>query len=414
MKTPNIVDPTELGFNPNHLNKIDDLVQLQISRNEYQGMIVLVARHGKVCYFKEFGKADEGKPMQKDAIFRLASMSKVITAVGFMRLWDLGLVSLHDPLSNFIPEFADMKVAKVKKNGTYKLVPAKTPITLHHLLSMTAGFTNSWWDEAFDNPVYKVVPKLYGEAGVRDDMNAIDITLEEYAQRVATVPLIAQPGKMHDYSNTSVDLIARVIEIISGQNFNEYLKEHIFGPLGMDETWFFIPEDQKHRLAETYHFGRDERHTENVQVGPFKLGPEGAHSKIHKFFSGAAGLHGTTLDYFRFAQMLLNMGTLDGVRILSPAAVKLMTSNQIGKLNNWQLTGNKWGYFVDIQEGENSPTNAYLGGPGAYSWQGYYSTKFVNNPAKDTLILTMSAVAADGALPSNLRIIALVNAALEN
>ena len=408
------VDPTSVGMSSEALARIDALVDKHLSENAYQGMVVLVARHGQVCYFKAFGKADEEVPMSTDSIFRLASMSKVPSSVAVMQLWERGLITLSDPISAYIPAFANPKVAICAADGSYEAVPAKREITIHDLLTMTAGMTNTWWDGAFEPHAYKVVPKLLAEAGVRDDMNNPPITLEENINKLATVPLIAHPGEMFDYSNNSVDTLCRLVEVVSGQNFDEYLREHIFGPLGMDQTWFYIPEDQKSRLAEIYWPGRDERQTENVPVGPLTLGPEGAHSPDHTYFSGAGGLHGTTHDYFRFAQMLLNKGELDGVRVLSPAAVELMTSNQIGELTNWQLTQNKWGYQLDLQAGTNAPAGSphYLGGAGAYSWQGYFSTKFVNNPARDTVILTMTTVAADGALPHNMRIIAAANAAV--
>ncbi|HIW28738.1 MAG TPA: beta-lactamase family protein [Candidatus Luteococcus avicola] len=411
---PEVVDPRSVGVSPDQLEVVDRLVEEQIASNAYQGIVVLVARHGKPCYFKAFGKADEHQAMKTDAIFRLASMSKVLTAVCVLQLWEQGRLSLSDPISTYLPEFANPQVAVCHPDGTYTLRPATREITAHDLLSMTAGMTNTWWADAYPLPAYHVVPYLYAKAGVRDDMNAPNMTLAENIARLATVPLIADPGTMFDYSNSSVDTLCRLVEVISGQDFDSYQREHILTPLSMDETWFFIPDHQRSRLAEVYWPGRDEPHTQNVPVGPVSLGPEGAHSPHHTYFSGAAGLHGTTADYFRFAQMLLNKGELDGTRILSRASVELMTSNQIGDLTNWQLTQNKWGYMLDIQEGVNAPVGSlhYLGGPGAYSWQGYFSTKFVNNPQRDTVILTMTTPAADGALPHNLRIIAAANAAV--
>lgn len=408
------VDPASVGMSSDRLARIDELVAGHLAENAYQGMVVLVARHGKVCYFTSFGKADEGVEMTTDSIFRLASMSKVPSAVAVMQLWERGLIALSDPIASYIPAFANPQVAICAPDGSHELVAANRDITIHDLLTMTAGMTNTWWDGAFAPDAYKVVPKLLAEAGVRDDMNNPPITLEENINTLATVPLMAHPGEMFDYSNNSVDTLCRLVEVVSGQSFDEYLREHIFGPLKMDETWFHIPEEQKSRLAETYFPGRDERHVNNVPVGPLTLGPEGAHSPHHTYFSGAGGLHGTTSDYFRFAQMLLNKGELDGVRVLSPAAVEVMTTNQIGELSNWQLTQNKWGYQLDIQEGTNAPVGSphYLGGAGAYSWQGYFSTKFVNNPERDTVVLTMTTIAADGALPHNLKIIAAANAAV--
>ena len=182
----------------------------------------------------------------------------------------------------------------------------------------------------------------------------------------------------------------------------------------MHETWFFPPASVRERIAAVYWAGRDEKQTEASPLGHGMLGPQYKFSEHRTYFSGAGGLHGTTADYFRFAQMLLNRGELDGVRVLSPSSVRLMTTNQIGELRNWQLTQNKWGYMVDIQEGVNAPAGSihYLGGPGAYSWQGFFSTKFVNNPAQDTVILTMSTPGFDGALPHNLRLVAAAAAAV--
>lgn len=414
VRTPDLVSPESVGVSSDALAAVDALVARQLEHDAYQGNVVLLARHGRICYFTASGKADEGVDMELDSIFRLASMSKVPTAVAVLQLWEHGLISLADPISTYIPEFANPQVAVCAPDGSHELVPASREITIHDLLTMTAGLTNTWWHCAFPQPVYQVVPQIYADAGVRDDMNAPDLTLEENIKRVASVPLIANPGEMFDYSNSSVDTLCRLVEVVSGQNFDEYQRTHILEPLGMHETWFFIPDEQRHRLAEVYWPGRDEKQTENVPMGPLRLGPEGAHSSHHTYFSGAAGLHGTTHDYFRFAQMLLNRGELDEERILSPAAVELMTTNEIGDLDNWQLTQNKWGYMVDIQQGVNAPPGSlhYLGGPGAYSWQGYFSTKFVNNPARDTVILTMTTPAADGALPANLRLIAALNAAV--
>ena len=412
--TPEVVSPESVGMSSEQLRRLDELVARHIEGNAYQGNVVLVARHGQICHFAAAGKLTDGVAMTTDAVFRLASMSKVVAAVAVLQLWERGLISLADPISVHLPEFANPQVAVCAADGGYELRDAAREVTVHHLLSMTAGMTNTWWDGAFPHPAYNVVPRLYAEAGVRDDMNAPDLTLEENIKRVATVPLIADPGEMFDYSNSSVDTLCRLVEVVSGKSYDDYQRTHILQPLGMDETWFFIPEEHRSRLAEVYWPGRDEKQTANVAVGPLTLGPEGAHSPHHTYFSGAAGLHGTTHDYFKFAQMLLNKGEFGGERILSPAAVELMTSNQIGELDNWQLTQNKWGYMLDIQQGTNAPAGSmhYLGGPGAYSWQGYFSTKFVNNPARDTVILTMSTPAADGALAHNLRLIAAANAAV--
>ena len=261
--------------------------------------------------------------------------------------------------------------------------------------------------------MYGCVPQLYKDAGIMDDLNAPPTTLEENIKKLAEIPLIAHPGTMFDYSNNSADTLCRLVEVVSGLDFDTYQRRHILEPLNMHETWFFPPQDQHHRLAAVYWAGRDEKQTEPFPLGLGMLGPQFTFSPHQTYFSGAGGLHGTTADYFRFAQMLLNNGELDGVRVLSPASVRLMTTNQIGDLCNWQLTQNKWGYMLDIQERENAPSGSvhWLGGPGAYSWQGFFSTKFVNNPRLGTVIMTMSTPGFDGALPHNLRMLAAATAA---
>ena len=411
---PEIVQPESVGMSSKYLSNIDNLAGKYIHEKVYKGVVVLVARHGQICYFKAFGDADEGITMPTDAVFRLASMSKVPSSVAVLQLFDQGKIALHEPISNYIPEFKDPKVAVLQDWGVVKFVTAKREITIHDLLTMTAGMTNTWWYNLFTPQVYSVVPKMYKEAGLMDDLDAPPITLEDNVKILARMPLMSHPGEMFDYSNNSVETLCRLVEIVSGKSFDEYLRENIFKPLGMNETWFFPPEDQLYRVAPVFWAGKGEKQTEKSPLGLGMLGPNYTFSPYKTYFSGAAGLHGTTYDYYRFAQMLLNKGELDGVRVVSRAAVELMTTNQIGHLTNWQLTQNKWGYQVDIQEGPNAPAGSlhYLGGPGAYSWQGFFSTKFVNNPARDTVILTMSTPGFDGALPHNLRMIAAATAAV--
>ena len=173
------VDPEDVGMSSACLRNIDALQERYLAENAYQGSVVLVARHGKVCYFTAFGKADEGVPMATDTIFRLASMSKVVAAVAVMQLFEQGRIALHEPISTYLPEFADPKVAVVKDWGVTQLVTAEREITPHDLLSMTAGMTNTWWHRVFEPSVYGVVPQLYKDAGITDDLNTPATTLEE-------------------------------------------------------------------------------------------------------------------------------------------------------------------------------------------------------------------------------------------
>ena len=225
-----------------------------------------------MCYFKAFGKADEGVPMATDSIFRLASMSKVVAAACVMQLFEQGRIALHEPISTYLPEFADPKVAVVKDWQVTQLVTAEREITVHDLLTMTAGMTNTWWHRVFEPSVYGVVPQLYKDAGVVDDMSAPATTLEENIKKLAQMPLIAHPGTMFDYSNNSVDTLCRLVEVVSGLDFDTYQRRYVLDPLQMHETWmhetwFFTPDDQQHRIAAVYEAGRDEKVTEARPLG---------------------------------------------------------------------------------------------------------------------------------------------------
>ena len=183
---------------------------------------------------------------------------------------------------------------------------------------------------------------------------------------------MANPGEVFDYSNNPVDTLCRLVEVVSGVDLDTYLRRNIFEPLGMNEIWFYPPEEVTDRVAAVYWAGTKDRQTEDFPLGLGMMGVDYGFGGAKRFFSGAGGLHSTTYDYYRFAQMLLNRGELDGVRVLSQSAVDLMTHNEIGDLTNWQLTQNKWGYQLDIQEGVNAPvgSSTYLGGAGAYSLAG--------------------------------------------
>ena len=246
------VDPAEVGVSADYLANIDALQRRCLAENAYQGSVVLMARHGKVCYFKAFGKADEGVEMATDSIFRLASMTKVVAAVAVLQLFERGLIALHEPIATYLPAFADTKVAVVKDWAVTQLRTAERPITIHDLLTMTAGMTNTWWHGLFEPPIYHVVPKLYHEAGLVDDLNTPPTTLERNVELIASLPLIADPGTMFDYSNNSVDVLCRLVEVVSGQDFDSYLRDNIFTPLGMNEIWFFPPENQWHRIAAVF------------------------------------------------------------------------------------------------------------------------------------------------------------------
>lgn len=375
------VAPEEVGLSSQILANYDGVLQKAFDDNTLQGAVVLVARHGKIAHFKAYGKADEGKDMDTDCIFRLASMSKMVGTVAIMQLMDQGKVMISDPVSRYIPEYAGKKVA-VYEDGEIKLVEAVREITVHDILTMTSGIVSTWTtgDEAREYCAAKMV-----EAGINDAMHDLDMTLEEYCALVAPLPLSAQPGTTWNYSNSSMLTVARIVEIVSGMPLDEYLDKNIFGPLGMTDTAFFPDESKWGRFPFVYVAGTGEKLTE-LDV-PGSDDTRVAFGSNRKFFNCAGGLMGTTYDYFRFAQMLLNGGELDGVRIISPHAVDLISQNHVGDLRD-TFYGNAWGYMANVMEEWNNTFN-YMG-IGSWGWHGYWGTVFNIYPEEDMLTIFMT------------------------
>jgi CubicO group peptidase (beta-lactamase class C family) len=395
----NVEKPESVGISSEILTNIDKLGEQALKEKLLKGAIVLVARHGKICYFKAFGEADEGKAMQKDAIFRLASMTKPVTVAALMQFWDQGRFELKDPVSKYIPEFKDLKVAEMDSNGQIKLVPAKRQVTIHDLLSFTGGISATYM--AALSPVHKYVAEEYAKAGVQDLMSeTYTKNLEENVKALTKCPLIFQPGESWCYNQGGMDTLAYLVEIFSGKPFDKYLAENIFTPLKINEMWFYPPEDKFSRIPAVYDKpGTLEKVTKEWAAGTGVVGPLYTFGKNKAYFSAGGGLHGTTYDYYKFAQMMLNKGELDGVRILSRQAIEVMTTVQVGDGPQYRnlFSKNQWGYGVDIQaNAKMSALNDWYGGPGSYGWRGFFSTMYFNNPAEDTVVMTMAQTPRHG------------------
>ncbi len=376
--------PHEAGMSAERLADIDAVMERGIREKRIKGSVTLVARKGKVVQFKAYGDADIGKPMQTDAIFRLASMSKPIGAAAVMRLFDRGLIMPSDPVAMYIPAFAKMQVA-VPVNGGFALAPLKRQITVHDLLTMTSGITSTEKVQ-YGNAATMHCAQLLRDAGIVDCMRPLDMNLEEYVNIAVTVPLAAQPGERWDYANTNVLTLARIVEIVSGMPLDEYLKKYIFEPLEMTDACFFPEESKWDRFPVVFAEntleplrGYDLPGTDDTQL-PF--------SNVKRFFNLAGGLMGTAEDYFHFTQMLLNGGVYNGKRILSHNAVKLMTTNRIGDMNE-AFFGNKWGYLMSVQGNNTSPVLNYMA-PGSFTWSGYWGTSFNVWPEKDVTAIFLT------------------------
>ncbi|MDO4975665.1 MAG: serine hydrolase domain-containing protein [Eubacteriales bacterium] len=386
MNQKKLTVPEEVGFSSEHLKYIDEVMERAIDEKVMKGMVTLVARHGKIVQYKAYGEARDGEPMTRDHIFRLASMSKPIGAVALLQLFDQGKVMPSDPLSDYIPAFANSKVALADENGEISLVDPIRPVTVHDILTMEAGIVaiRALGEE---DQASKYCAKLYEEAGIIDTMHALDTTIEDMVDRLAGLPFASQPGSRWYYSNLSSIVGGRIVEIVTGQNINDYIKEHIFEPLGMTETSFYPEEALWNRIPAVYEVGSMRRLDELDVMGTddtrLPFGP------ARSYFSVAAGLSGTVMDYFHFAQMLCDHGSYHGNRILSPNAVKLLSTNHIREQRT-NLYGHAWGYMVNVQEDYNTMFN-YMG-LGSYGWHGYWGSVFNVWPEKDVVAIFISQV----------------------
>ena len=303
--------PESQAVSPPRLAVAEKAVQDLIDKKEYAGAITLVARNGKIVEWKTYGQADlaRNKPMQKDTIVRIYSMSKPITTVAAMILYEEGKFQLDDPVSKFIPELKGLRVYA----GPDKTEPARREITIRDLLRHTSGFTYGLFGDS-------AVDHLYLTKNVLDRKQ----NLQQFVTRLATLPLKYQPGTKFNYS-VSTDVLGRVIEVVSGQTLDAYFAEKIFKPLDMVDTGFYVPAEKVARFAVNY--GPDRTHAE-----PLKVVDDPAKSPYLKspaFLSGGGGLVSTARDYARFCQMMLNGGELDGTRILKAETVAEMTKNQL-------------------------------------------------------------------------------------
>lgn len=376
--------PEEVGISSAGLNHIDEIMQRAIREKVKKGMVTLVARHGRIVHFKAHGEAREGVPMQTDAIFRLASMSKPIGAVALMQLFDQGKVMPSDLLSDYIPDFANVQVAREDSDGNIHLREPSREITIHDLLTMRSGIT-AVARRLEDHPGARYCAENYVKEGIVDTMHPLDLTLAELVDRLAGLPIASDPGTRWDYSNLSSDVCGRIVELVSGMDLASYLNRYIFEPLNMDETAFYPDPDKWGRIPSVHACGSleelnglDVPGTDDTQL-PF--------ADTHKYYNIAAGLTGTALDYFQFAQMLCDGGRRNDQRILSPNSVRLMTRNHIGEERTF-LYGHGWGYMMNVEVDYNTVFN-YMG-IGSYGWHGYWGSVFNIWPEKDVVAIFLS------------------------
>jgi CubicO group peptidase (beta-lactamase class C family) len=366
--------PAEAGLSAEKLDKIMQMLREDTAKNMVPGAVLLVARHGKIAYFEAAGVLDPGTkaPMTTDAIFRIYSMSKPITTVAAMTLFEQGKLALSDPVSKYIPAFEHMKVIVTKTDAagarTTEVVDATRPITIEDLMRHTSGITYGFFGAGPGK-------KAYNDAGVL----AGDYTNAEFAERIAKLPLSYQPGTTWDYSH-STDILGRVVEVVSGKTLYEIDKQRILDPLGMIDTSFYVTDAAKHsRIAEPFPNDR------TIGVGAVFGDPRIA----GKWESGGGGMVSTATDYARFLQMMLNGGVLNGKRILTAKTVALMTTDHTEGITPgpYYLPGAGYGFGLGFAvrktaaEGDSSV--------GEYDWNGVGGTNFWVDPKQDMFVVFM-------------------------
>jgi CubicO group peptidase (beta-lactamase class C family) len=370
--------PVSASFSRARLERVGDYIRNEIATGKIPGAILLIQQHGKPVYFENFGVRDveSRRPMTPDTIFRLYSMSKPVTSVAAMMLVEEGKLSLDDPVSKYIPAFADVKVGVEKRDEHEKpslmLEPVSRPITIEDLLRHTSGLTYGFYGDG-------AVRKLYAQA----DLFNGDTDNAEFAERIAKMPLAEQPGTLWDYGH-STDVLGRIIEVISGQSLFQFEKQRLLDPLGMTDTAFYVADATKRPLiAEPM---PDDRSISPVAGIRDPMTPR-------RWESGGAGMVGTIGDYARFAQMLLNGGTSDGRRYLKSETIALMTSDHIGPETKiardyFYFPGATSGFGLGFAVRTSTPPNTSW--PlGEYRWDGVGGTFFFIDPKDDMFVIFM-------------------------
>ena len=366
------------GMSAERLARLSAGMKELVDGGRLAGVVTMVSRHGKVVEFDAAGKRDiaANAPMQKDSIFRIYSMSKPITGVAMMMLFEEGKWQLNDPVAKYIPEFAKLKVYATDPNGNVVMKDQNHPVTMRELMSHSGGFTYGFFSQT-------AVDKLQIEADLLNPNN----TLDEFIKRVAKLPLNSQPGTEWHYS-ISVDIQGYIVQKLSGMPFEEFLDKRIFKPLAMSDTGFYVPKEKLNRFAEFYNYDNDGKlHAVGVREGlnhDFAAKPA--------LSSGGGGLVSTASDYMRFCQMLLNGGQLDGVRILSPLTVELMHTNVLAP--NVPILAPGAGFGLDFAIYTDPVAAGGYYGKGSYWWGGAAGTWFWIDPVNDLIVVGMIQQAA--------------------
>lgn len=368
--------PESQGMSSERLARIDNMLNEAVSDGTIPGAVALVARNGKIVYHKAFGMADNesGRLMKKDDIFRIASQTKAVTATAVMMLWEEGRFRLDDPISKYIPEFKNPGVLKTfnEKDSSYTTEPAASEITIRQLLTHTSGVGYGFID---GDDRFKMI---YHKAGINDAFTEKKVILAENIKKLGSMPLHHNPGEKYVYSE-GLDVLGYLIEIASGMPFDKFLRTRLFDPLGMDDTWFYLPEEKASRLVSV----------QEPKDGTWKRFPVTSYDPDYpvkgakSYFAGGAGLTSTVKDYATLLQMYLNGGELNGKRILSRTTVQAIMGNQ-----NYRVWGEDAESYYGLAFGVLTKRGAEKGGlgsEGTFNWGGYFNTSYFADPVEKTI-----------------------------
>ena len=382
------VEPQEVGFDPRRLERLDRYLDGFVDNGRHRGSLLVITRGGKVAHVSSRGDRDSeaGLPVEPDTIWRIYSMTKPITSVAAMILYEEGALALTDPVAKFIPSFADVRVYRKGAALAPVTAPAAEQMTVWHLLTHTAGLTYGF---QFANPV----DEAYRLAGFTPDLSG-DFDLAEACDRWAALPLLFEPGAEWNYSHAT-DVLGRVVEIVSGQALDELFAQRILGPLGMTDTGFAIADGDRGRLSALYFHD-----PESAKAVPSPI-PDHISTERPRFLAGGHGLVSTASDYHRFTQMLLRRGELDGVRLLSPRTVDFMTANHLP--GNATLTefgrplldlvmNEGYGFGLGLSPMVDPIAAKTLSPAGEYRWEGAAGTAFWIDPASELTVLFFTHV----------------------
>ncbi|PIU07886.1 MAG: serine hydrolase [Methylobacterium sp. CG08_land_8_20_14_0_20_71_15] len=398
-------DPGALGLCPARLERIDGWMRRLVDEGRLAGLSVAVERRGRLGFFRAHGRSDlaRGRPFADDTIVRIYSMTKPLTSVAVMMLYEEGRFQLDDPVTRLLPEFAGMRVLTGGNRARPETEPARREITIRDLLTHTAGLTYGFMEATLADEIYR-------REGI--DFHRRDASLAEVVERLAGLPLLAQPGEEWNYS-VATDVLGHLVAVVSGIDFASFLRERVIGPLGMADTDFHVPADKLPRFAANYIYDRERR------LKLYDDSVETAYASPPAIASGGGGLVSTAADYLRFCRFLLNGGQLDGVRLLGRKSVALMLANHLPgdlaamgtpRFAESSYSGIGFGLGVSVML---DPARAQiLGSPGEAAWGGVASTAFWIDPAEDLSVVLLTQLVPSSALPIRRELRVLAYAAL--